>query len=253
MSRQTDSTNGGGEHDGKGSDRRGTSGIGEAAARAFSARGDDVVVAGRDRGRLEGALARLGDGVRGEALDAADADAVRAVAERLAPIDVLVLAASGGSGAGPFAGLALGDLRAGFEGKFWPQATALQQALPSLAREAAVVLVTAGSARAALAGTAGLAAINGALEAMVPPLAAELAPRRVSAVSPGVIDTPWWDNQPDEMRAATFEAFSKVPAGRIGQADDVAAAIVALATNHYVTGCVLDCDGGAHLATGLGG
>ena len=76
----------------------GTSGIGEATARAFAARGDDVVVAGRDRGRLEGALARLGDGVRGEALDAADADAVRAAAERLAPIDVLVLAASGGSG-----------------------------------------------------------------------------------------------------------------------------------------------------------
>ena len=228
----------------------GTSGIGEATARAFAARGDDVVVAGRDRGRLEGALARLGDGIRGEALDAADADAVQAAAERLAPIDVLVLAASGGSGAGPFGELALETLRAGFEGKFWAQLTALQQALPSLAPDAGVVLVSAGSARAALPGTAGLAAINGALEAMVPPLAAELAPRRVNAVSPGVIDTPWWDNQPDEMRAATFDAFANVPAGRVGHPDDVAAAIVALATNGYVTGTVLDCAGGAQLATG---
>src|SRR4051794_11140570 len=81
----------------------GTSGIGEATARAFLARGDEVVVAGRDPQRLRGALERLGDGVRGEALDAADADAVRALASSLAPIDVLVLAPSGAAGAGPFA------------------------------------------------------------------------------------------------------------------------------------------------------
>jgi NAD(P)-dependent dehydrogenase (short-subunit alcohol dehydrogenase family) len=228
----------------------GTSGIGEATARAFAARGDEVVVAGRDRGRLEGALGRLGDGVRGEALDAADAEAVATLAQRLRPIDVLVLAASGGSGAGPFADLALDDLRAGFEGKFWPQVTALQQALPALANDGAVVLVTAGSARSALAGTAGLAAVNGALEAMVAPLAAELAPRRVNAVSPGVIDTPWWDAQAPGVREATFEAFAAVPAGRIGHPDEVAEAIVALATNTYVTGSVLDCAGGAQLATG---
>ena len=66
----------------------------------------------------------------------------------------------------------------------------------------------------------------------------------------GVIDTPWWDNQPDEMRAATFDAFANVPAGRVGHPDDVAAAIVALATNGYLTGTVLDCAGGAQLATG---
>jgi NAD(P)-dependent dehydrogenase (short-subunit alcohol dehydrogenase family) len=229
----------------------GTSGIGEATARAFTARGDRVVVAGRDPQRLENALARLGDGVDGMTCDAADAAAVRELAASIAPIDVLVLAPSGAAGAGAIADLKLDDLRSGFEGKFWPQVTALQQALPSLADDAAVVLVTAGSARAALPGTAGLAAINGALEAMVAPLAAELAPRRVNAVSPGVIDTPWWDAQTPEMRAATFEAFAThVPAGRVGRPEDVAAAIVALATNGYLTGSVLDCAGGLQLATG---
>ena len=229
----------------------GTSGIGEATARAFAQRGDEVAVAGRDRQRLQEALERLGDGARGEALDAGDAQAVGRLARSLAPVDILVLALSGGAGAGPFGELALDDLRAGFEGKFWPQVTALQQALPALADDAAIVLVTAGSARAALPGTAGLAAINGALEAMVPPLAAELAPRRVNAVSPGVIDTPWWDHQTPEVRAATFDAFAgHVPAGRIGRAEEVAAAIVALATNTCVTGSVLDCAGGAQLAMG---
>jgi NAD(P)-dependent dehydrogenase (short-subunit alcohol dehydrogenase family) len=229
----------------------GTSGIGEATARTFDARGDKVVVVGRDRQRLENALARLSDGVDGAACDAGDAETVRELAASIAPIDVLVLAPSGAAGAGPFANLELDDLRSGFEGKFWPQVTALQQALPALAEDGAVVLVTAGSARAALPGTAGLAAINGALEAMVAPLAAELAPRRVNAVSPGVIDTPWWDAQGPGVREATFDAFaSSVPAGRIGEPDDVATAIVAMATNGYVTGSVLDCAGGAQLATG---
>jgi NAD(P)-dependent dehydrogenase (short-subunit alcohol dehydrogenase family) len=229
----------------------GTSGIGEATARAFDERGDKVLVAGRDPQRLEAALDRLGDGVDGRACDAGDPEAVRALAASIAPIDVLVLAPSGAAGAGPIAGLELDDLRAGFEGKFWPQVTALQQTLPSLADDGAVVLVTAGSARAALPGTAGLAAINGALEAMVAPLAAELAPRRVNAVSPGVIDTPWWDAQGPGVREATFDAFaSSVPARRIGEPDDVAGAIVAMATNGYVTGSVLDCAGGGQLATG---
>jgi NAD(P)-dependent dehydrogenase (short-subunit alcohol dehydrogenase family) len=120
-----------------------------------------------------------------------------------------------------------------------------------LADDGAIVFVTAGSARAALPGTAGLAAINGALEAMVAPLAAELAPRRVNAVSPGVVDTPWWDAQGPGVREATFEAYATaLPVGRIGRPDDVAAAIVALATNGYVTGSVLDCAGGGQLATG---
>src|SRR4051794_23617004 len=176
----------------------GTSGIGEATARAFAERGDAVHVAGRDPQRLAAALERLGDGVGGTALDTGDADAVRDLAAALAPIDLLVLALSGAKGAGPFAQLALDDLRTGFEGKLWPQLTALQAALPSLAGDAGIVFVTAGSARAALPGTSGLAAINGALEATVAPLAAELAPRRVTAVSPGVIDTPWWDGQGDE-------------------------------------------------------
>jgi NAD(P)-dependent dehydrogenase (short-subunit alcohol dehydrogenase family) len=229
----------------------GTSGIGEATARAFAARGDKVVVAGRDPQRLRDALERLGDGVDGVACDAGDAGAVRELAASIAPIDALILAPSGAAGAGPIADLELDALRSGFEGKFWPQVTALREALPSLADDGAIVLVTAGSARAALPGTAGLAAINGALEAMVAPLAAELAPRRVNAVSPGVIDTPWWDAQGPGVREATFDAFAtSVPAGRIGQPDDVAAAIVAMASNGYVTGSVLDCAGGGQLATG---
>src|SRR5262249_3698954 len=112
-----------------------------------------------------------------------------------------------------------------------------------------ITLVTSSSARAAVPGTAGLAAVNGALTAMVGPLAAELAPLRVNAVAPGVIRTPWWDSTPFEQREAAFAGVAAtMPAGRVGEPEEVAEAILFLATNGYVTGTVLDCAGGGHLA-----
>ena len=87
------------------------------------------------------------------------------------------------------------------------------------APDGSVTIITAASARAAFAGTAGLAAANGALEAMVAPLAVELAPLRVNAVSPGVIDTHWWNGMPDDQRRAYFDAMAAVtPVRRVGRA-----------------------------------
>ena len=111
-----------------------------------------------------------------------------------------------------------------------------------------ITLVTAGSAQSALPGTAGLAAVNGALEAAVAPLAAELAPRRVNAVSPGVIETAWWDELPDDARQEAFTIFAqRALVRRNGRPQDVAHAIVALIENSFITGVVLPCDGGLRL------
>ena len=85
----------------------------------------------------------------------------------------------------------------------------------------------------------------------MPALAVELAPLRVNAVSPGVIDTPWWNGLPEEQRAGFFAAVAAAsPAGRVGVPDDVAAAIVYLAGAGFVTGTVLECTGGANLTVG---
>ncbi|MGW4591248.1 SDR family oxidoreductase [Amycolatopsis thermoflava] len=110
--------------------------------------------------------------------------------------------------------------------------------------------MTAASAGAAMPGTAALAAVNAGIEAMVPVLAVELAPVRVNAVSPGVIDTPWWDFLDADTKAATFEAMAAgLPARRVGTPDDIAAAIAFLTDNTYTTGVVLRVDGGARLAS----
>ena len=98
-------------------------------------------------------------------------------------------------------------------------------------------------------GGAATAAVNGAVEALVRTLAVELAPVRVNAVSPGIIDTPTWAAMPDDQREALFSRLAgALPVGRVGSAEDVADAIWHLLTNEFVTGTVLHVDGGHRLA-----
>ena len=223
----------------------GTSGIGLATAHAAADAGARVVVAGRSSEKLARAAAGLGDRAHGELVDAADRAAVDGLFARTGPFDHLVMAASGGVGGGPFGTLNRDDLARGFSGKFWVQWQCAQAALSYLSGCGSITFITAVSARTGNPGTSGLAAINGALGAMILPLAHELGPIRVNAVSPGVIDTPWWDRQPAGLRERVFErATATSPAGRVGRAEDVADAVVFLAGNGYVTGVILDVDGG---------
>jgi NAD(P)-dependent dehydrogenase (short-subunit alcohol dehydrogenase family) len=97
-------------------------------------------------------------------------------------------------------------------------------------------------------GTAGLGAINGAIESMIGALARELKPTRVNAVSPGVVDTPWWDRFPAEVKDGIFrQQVEMLPAGRVGRAQDVAHAVQFLVENSFTTGAVIECDGGLRL------
>jgi len=227
-----------------------SSGIGRASAELLRDRGDAVLAVGRDAAKLAALAPRAPSGagtlVVAQA-DAGDRAAIAAAVRPQGPLDALVIAASGGKGGGPFASLDLDELRAGFAEKFWVQLTALQAALDVLAPDASIVLMTGASARAAMPGTSGLAAINGALETMVPVLARELAPRRVNAISPGIIDTPWWDRIAPPVREEMIAGYTAtIPMGRVGQAREVADAVAFLIDNQYVTGSVLELDGGFH-------
>jgi NAD(P)-dependent dehydrogenase (short-subunit alcohol dehydrogenase family) len=229
----------------------GTSGIGLATAGRLLRDGCRVTIAGRDKSRLDVALDQLapaGDAVSGQTVDAADREATGAFFAGLGPLDHLVVTATAPAGMAPVAELAADRLRGAFDGKLLAHLGCVQAALPSLAAGGSITLVSAASARGGLPGTAGLAAINGAIEAMVKPLAVELAPIRVNAVSPGFIDTPWWDWLPADAREAAFaQAASITPVGRVGKPEDVADAIAFLVGNSFTTGVVLPCDGGALL------
>jgi len=225
----------------------GSSGIGLATAQLAAARGACVVIGGRDEQKLhEAAVSSNALAMR---VDAADPSSLSEFFARVGPFDHLAIAASGGRGAGPFSVLQEDDLRTGFEAKFWVQWRSAKAALTGIATRGSITFISAASARASNPGTSGLAAVNGAINAMVGPLSRELAPRRINAVSPGVIDTPWWDSQPVALKESYFEkSRQQLPVQRVGTAEDIAEAVLYLAGNGFTTGVILDVDGGLRTA-----
>jgi NAD(P)-dependent dehydrogenase (short-subunit alcohol dehydrogenase family) len=221
----------------------GTSGIGLATAEQLTDAGIDVTVTGRDPGRLAAVAGRFGGA---EQVDSTDKDAVSAFFKRLGTFAHLVLAFSPGPvGFGPIREISLDDLETAFTGKLFAYIHAIREAQAT----ESITMISAASARAAMPGTVALAAVNGAIERIVSPLAAELAPVRVNAVSPGIIDTPWWSFLPDDQRQAQFAAAAAgVPAGRIGTAGDVAGAVAYLVGASLVTATILPVDGGFTVA-----
>jgi NAD(P)-dependent dehydrogenase (short-subunit alcohol dehydrogenase family) len=221
----------------------GTSGIGLATAEHLAGNGMDVIITGRDPAKL---AALNGTFSASEQLDGTDRDAVAAFLERLGSFEHLVLAFSPGAvGLGPLREISLDDFEAAFTGKLFAYIHAIRHAQVT----ESITMISAASARAAIPGSAALAGVNGAIERIVSPLAAELAPVRVNAVSPGIVDTPWWSFLPEEQRLAQFEAAaSGVPAGRIGTGADVAEGIGYLIHASLVTGTILPIDGGFTVA-----
>ena len=225
----------------------GTSGIGLATARLLLARGATVHVVGRDKERLD-ALAE--SGLIGHRADGGNREEIAAVAEGIGRIDALIVTLSGSEGVGAFADLDLGMLRRAFEAKFWAHLTTIQAVLPWLGEAGSITLLSAITARTGMPGTAGIAALNGAVEALVKPLAVELAPIRVNAVSPGVVDTPWWAGMPADARDTYFAQVERaLPARHIATAEDVAELVAVAATNPNITGTVFETDGGVRLVS----
>ena len=227
----------------------GSSGIGLATARHLLGQGYKVTITGRDPQRLASARKTLDGEVTSIAMDAADTAQVRDVFAGLGGFDHLILALGSGKGVGPFATVSLDEVRQSFEEKVFPHFACAQAAIPFLSKPGSITFVSAISAQAAMPGTAGIGAANAAIAALVPILASELRPLRVNGVSPGVIDTPWWDFLPDDQRVPVFADFAgKTPVGRVGRPEDVAQAIGFLVADSFMTGHTILCDGGLRLA-----
>lgn len=129
----------------------------------------------------------------------------------------------------------------------------LQKALPLLADGASVVFTVGIGATRGVVGGSVAAASRGALFAMVPSLALELAPRRirVNAVSPGPIDTPIWSKYgitPENVAAMPDTVAAQNPFGRLGTAQEIAETVAFLVSDGaaYITGqnIVVACGGG---------
>jgi len=226
----------------------GTSGMGLATAKLLAQKNFEVIILGRNQEKLTQALEEIGHSAKGKSVDATNLGTLKQAFADLGQIDHLVIAVSGGKGIGLFRELDLDDLRKGFEGKLFPQLQTAQAILPYITTTGSITFITSISSQSKAVGTAGLGAINGALEIMIPTLAKELKPLRINAVAPGVVNTTWWDFLTPEKKQETFEQYAKkIPLGRIGEPKDIASMIVTFIENNYITGQVIAVDGGLSL------
>jgi len=234
----------------------GNSGIGLATARLFIAEGAEVAITGRDQTTLDAAVAELGAKAAGYKADAADpaarAELFRRIGERFGALDV-VFANAGVAGPTPLASATQEQfeqiLRINITGVFFT----VQGALPYLREGGSVVLNGSVVATFGAVGSAAYVASKGAVRAMSRTLAGELAPKkiRVNVVVPGAIETPIWGRgATGAARDAAAERLKgyerRVPLERLGVAEDIAQAVLYLASNDssYVNGAEIVVDGG---------
>lgn len=226
----------------------GSSGIGLATAKAALEAGAKVLIAGRSQEKLEKAKAAVGGKIGIHPLDVTDAEQIRQFFAKVRRFNHLVLTAATGS-TGKFLEQEMSQVEELFASKFWGQFLCARYGAPCVAEGGSITFFSGIASQRPLTGFSGYAAVNGAINALTRTLAVELAPIRVNAISPGIVETSAYEGMPEEKRSKFFESVAaKLPVRRIGQPEDIAAAVLHLMQNGYTTGTVLDVDGGGRLA-----
>ena len=228
----------------------GTRGIGHAIAKAFVAAGAKVAICGRDGAKAETAAAGLGAGAKGYACDVADPAQVerllQTIERDIGPVDVLVNNAGITKdnllfriGEGDWDAVLDTNLKAAFLLTKLTARGMIKRRWGRIINITSVVGITGNK------GQANYAASKAGLIGFTKSVAKELASRNVlvNAVAPGYIATEMTEAISDEMKQALQAA---IPLGRLGQGEDVAHAVLFLASDlaSYITGQVLVVDGG---------
>lgn len=218
--------------------------MGLGAVRAAAGLGADVIVAGRRASAVREVAGSVAGNVVPATVDVTDERSVRELFAGLGKLDHLFVTASPGS---PGAFLEQ-DVRAAQEymnGKFFGSWACARYAAPLLETGGSMTFLSGGLAVRPTSGSAMVTAAFAAVEALSRALAVELAPIRVNTIRPGFIDTSMWDFLGEKEREAMREERrASLPARRIGDVEDIGAAAVFLMASPYVTGTVLEVNGG---------
>jgi NAD(P)-dependent dehydrogenase (short-subunit alcohol dehydrogenase family) len=221
------------------------SGIARAVALLARSEGARVIVAGRDRAKL--ADSYDDDGISAETIDITDDESIAALADRVSRVDHLVSTASARA-RGKLADLQRQNLLQSFDTKVIGPTMLAKHFASQINPGGSFVLFSGVHAFKHNVGYLGVGITNGAVDFLTRWLAVELAPIRVNAISPGVIDTGAWDAMGDDGKRDYFEQIAAHnPVGRIGTPDDIASAVLFAMTNAFMTGVTLKIDGGEPL------
>ena len=219
----------------------GSSGIGLATAELAKAEGADVVIASRNKDRVTVAAEKIG--ARPMVVDVADDASVAALFQSCGMVDHVVVTAAQ-LRSGPFKSVSMDDVRLTMEGKFWGAWRVARAA--EIRAGGSLTLVSGFLSIRPRPNSAIVGAANGAIESLARSLALDLAPVRVNAVSPGIIDTPIRAAMPEAARQELLaKTAAALPVGRVGTGEDIARQILAFMTIGFMTGSVVYLDGGA--------
>jgi NAD(P)-dependent dehydrogenase (short-subunit alcohol dehydrogenase family) len=222
----------------------GSSGIGFSTAELAKSEGAEVIIASHNPERLNAAAAKLG--VTAIAADVTSDDSIASLFKKCGPVDHVVLTAAQ-LRTGPFKTVAMEDVRATMESKFWGAWRVARSA--DISAGGSLTLVSGFLSVRPRPNSAIVGAANGALESLARSLALELAPVRVNAVSPGIIDTPIRAAMPEAARKDMLaKTAAALPVGRVGTGEDIARQILAFMTIGFATGSIVYLDGGALIA-----
>jgi NAD(P)-dependent dehydrogenase (short-subunit alcohol dehydrogenase family) len=225
----------------------GSAGIGFETARRARAEGADVILAGRNRERLDRAAGEVG-AAGTAAFDAGDTAAVEAFFDGLdRPIDH-VMATAGGPYYARLADTDFDEARRALQEHPMLMVSVARYAAPKVRPGGSLLFMGGTGGRSPRIGVGITSAMTVALPALTASLALEIAPVRMNLIAAGFVDTPLsasllgdqLDERRDQLRAS-------LPIGRVVGPGDVAALAVHLMTNTALTGATYDIDGGQQL------
>ena len=229
----------------------GSAGIGLATARQFVAEGAYVYIAGRRQPELDAAVESVGSGVKaiqGDVTKLADLDRIYAqIGKEQGRLDILFVNAGGGPLV-PLGSITEDHYDSVFNVNVKAAVFTVQKALPLLPDGASIVLNASIVSIKGFPAFSIYSAAKAAVRSFARTWTTDLKDRgiRVNAVSPGPIDTPLLNeafSNPDDMKALA----STVVMGRLGRPEEIAKAVVFLASSDasFITGVELFVDGGA--------
>jgi 3-oxoacyl-[acyl-carrier protein] reductase len=225
----------------------GASGIGRAVAYALAADGCRVIVADRNTDGARAVAAELGDPHTAATVEVTDEDSVRALFQQADALDVVVNTA-GYSGVGLITELPVQDFRSVVDVCLTGAFLVIKHAAPRLRDGGALVSLSSLNGRQPAAAMSAYCAAKAGLSMLTQVAALELAPRgiRVNAVAPGFVHTPLTEPA-TQIPGVLDEYLENTPLGRAGTAEEIAEAVVFLCKAPWLTGEVLDLNGGAHM------